>query len=81
MKRFFIIFLAIFASLSFLSISEAQKKQTEKQKDSPCIADCNNEHKKCVDATRKDKKAERKGKLAECNKAQKDCKAKCDKAN
>jgi hypothetical protein len=79
MKRLLTISLAIFIAVAFLSISEAQKKPAAKQKDSPCVTDCNKEHKKCLDATKKAKKAERKGKIAECNKAQKECKANCDK--
>jgi hypothetical protein len=79
MKKLFIVSLAILTFLSFLIISEAQKKEAVKQKDSPCVIDCNNEHKKCIDASKKVKKTERKGKLAECDKLQKDCKANCDK--
>ena len=81
MKRLLTISLTIFIALAFLSISDAQKKPAAKakQKDSPCVTECNKENKKCMDATKKAKKAERKGKVAECNKAQKDCKANCDK--
>ena len=80
MKRLCTIFLFILVFLSFLSVSEAQKNEVVKQKDSPCVTDCNNEYKKCIDTTKKVRKTERKKKLAECEKIQKDCKADCDKA-
>lgn len=78
MKRILTISLTIFVALAFINIGQAQKKQA-KAKESPCVTDCKKENRACVAAANKGKKAEKKGKIAECNKALTDCKANCDK--
>ncbi|MBN2400793.1 MAG: hypothetical protein JXN64_00190 [Spirochaetes bacterium] len=79
MKRLLTISLTIFIALAFLGISEAQKKANKaKQKNNPCVAECNKVHKKCLNAAKKANKTARRGKLVECNKAQKECKANCN---
>ncbi len=79
MKRLIILSLTIFVALAFINVSEAQKKQKQTPKENPCVTDCKKEDKKCMAEAKKAPKAERKAKIADCNKAFKDCKSNCNK--
>jgi hypothetical protein len=78
MKRLIVLCLAVFVSIAFISIGEAQKKKAP-AKENPCVTDCKKEDKKCMAEAKKAPKADRKAKIADCNKALKDCKDNCNK--